>query len=305
MPSRASALTVPLGCRERLVAHYGCQVNEWLDSVPALITAAATAWGLSLGDFHDAGHASVLATATDPVGRPLVLKAWPDPGRYRRETAALRLWYADALEPVIRATDDRHAVAALSMIGDRPGGAERPLLEHGRVAEALHRLHTVAYDTPLSGLPPLGNYIAQDVLRRVHHRSTLTGDRRLTAAALSELAGLHESPHRTTVLHGDLYRENILFRHDGQPVLLDPVPMVGDAVFDWAFWTVYYRLGKDMDCRIRTALQTSGIPLPELLPWCVLLSLDGLLYYEESGDPRLPEMTTTLRALLSHASRSA
>ncbi|WP_405625014.1 aminoglycoside phosphotransferase family protein [Streptomyces sp. NBC_01396] len=294
----------PAGSRERLVAHYGPSVHEWLDTAPATIQEAAQAWGLGVTGLYDAGHASLLATATDHHGAPLLIKAWPDRDRYRREIAALRFWYTGP-ETVVQAADDRNAVAVLVMVGGRPGGSSRPHEEELLVAEALRHLHELGASSAPSDLPPLEEYVTKEVVPRIHRRQASTGHGDLTRSALAELIGLHNVPQRTTLLHGDLYRENIPFGHDGRPVLLDPVPMVGDALFDWAFWIVYYEVGQRTDQRLRRAFQTSGISVSELLPWCVLLALDGFLFYEETGDRRLAAMSIVLSALVERSRRSS
>ncbi|MFD7508385.1 phosphotransferase, partial [Streptomyces sp. NPDC059853] len=65
-------------CRERLISHYGPEISGWLDTVPARLDQAAELWKLTLGEYHDVGHASVIATADALDGRPLLLKAWAD-----------------------------------------------------------------------------------------------------------------------------------------------------------------------------------------------------------------------------------
>ncbi|OII62550.1 hypothetical protein BJP40_27365 [Streptomyces sp. CC53] len=70
-------------CQRRLVTHYGPGVSGWLDAVPTLMERAAERWKLTLGAYHDAGHASVVVTAGTFDGRPLLLKAWADPTRFR------------------------------------------------------------------------------------------------------------------------------------------------------------------------------------------------------------------------------
>jgi hypothetical protein len=42
---------------------------------------------------------------------------------------------------------------------------------------------------------------------------------------------------------------------------------------------------------------SAGIPVQMLLPWCLTQCLDGLLYYIEVGDPRVPRMTSVMRRL--------
>jgi streptomycin 6-kinase len=83
---------VPPTARRRLVDHYGPAVHSWLDAVPGLVTEAASRWGLTLVDYHDAGCASSIAVARMPGGRPVLVKAWYDPSRYIHEIVALRAW---------------------------------------------------------------------------------------------------------------------------------------------------------------------------------------------------------------------
>ncbi|RYJ30546.1 hypothetical protein CU044_1281 [Streptomyces sp. L-9-10] len=96
----------------------------------------------------------------------------------------------------------------------------------------------------------------------------------------------------------------MLFDCQGHPRLIDPLPMVGDPAFDWAFWIVYYDLGRGTDARLATASRVSRIPVPVLAPWCRLLAVDGLLFYVESGDPRAHLMAEVLTHLLASTTRS-
>lgn len=59
---------VPVACRERLTAHYGPALSAWIDAAPELLTVVACRWGLTPTAYHDAGHASVIVTATAPAG---------------------------------------------------------------------------------------------------------------------------------------------------------------------------------------------------------------------------------------------
>jgi len=99
------------------------------------------------------------------------------------------------------------------------------------------------------------------------------------------------------LLHADLYRENIPFDRSGNPVFIDPLPMMGDPAFDWAFFTVYYDLARDPVRRLELASRYSSIPIVGLLPWCLLLCFDGLLYYHDVGDMREPRMVEVLSAI--------
>ncbi|GAA2605557.1 aminoglycoside phosphotransferase family protein [Streptomyces axinellae] len=297
---------VPAGCRQRLLAHYGQEAQAWLDAAPDLLEQAAERWKLSLSDYHDAGHASVIATATAFDGRPLLLKAWTDPARYRHEVSALRLWAGGPTADVVEAADDL-AVAALELVGGCPGGAERPEREAQMAAAALQGLHTLGQRRRrTNSFPLLADHLSTEMLPRIRRRmETLDLDtwRLLVDAAFPALAGLQEDASRTTVLHTDLYRENVPFDWLGHPRLLDPLPMLGDAAFDWAFWTVYYDLGHGTDGRLAAAARISRIPILVLAPWCRALALDGLLYYLEAGDPRAPRMAEVLAGLSASTPR--
>lgn len=298
---------IPAGCRQRLLAHYGPGVAGWLDAAPDLLARAAERWKLSPAGYHDAGHASVIATATTLDGRPLVLKAWADPDRYRREVDALRLWAGGPTADVVEAADDL-AVAALELVGGRPGGAERPQRETQMVAAALQGLHTLGRRRSRSAVfPSLADYLDHEVLPRIELRAGTAEAgpwRPLVDATISTLHRLEEDTSRATVLHADLYRENVPFDWLAHPRLIDPLPMVGDPAFDWAFWTVYYDLGHGTDGRLAAAARVSRIPVPELAPWCRLLALDGLLFYLETNDPRAPRMAEVLTGLSPSTSRS-
>jgi streptomycin 6-kinase len=99
------------------------------------------------------------------------------------------------------------------------------------------------------------------------------------------------------LLHTDLYQENVPFTADGRPVFLDPLPMLGNPAFDWAFFVIYFDLARDPFTRLHVASQVSGIEAQALIAWCLPLCLDGLLYYHEVGDDREPRMREILVTL--------
>ncbi|MFJ3960851.1 aminoglycoside phosphotransferase family protein [Streptomyces sp. NPDC090036] len=295
---------LPAGCRERLLAHYGRSVQEWLEAAPRLLAEAAERWSLSLKSYHDVGHASAVAVATAPGGSPLILKAWVDPDRYRHETTALRAWAGGPTANVLKAADDL-SVAALELVGGKPGGADRPAQAAQTVAAAIHRLHALGRRRPEPGVPSLTDFLQEIVMPRIRQRAQgldLGSHEELVREAFQGLTGLQQVPARTTVLHADLYAENVLFDARQRPRLIDPHPVEGDAVFDWAFWSVYYDLERGMADRLATAARISRIPVPEITPWCRALALDGLLYYMEIRDPAEPKIAAVLASLMAFGS---
>jgi streptomycin 6-kinase len=293
----ASLGPVTTSARQRLTDHYGPVANRWLNSVPKAIDDSAAGWDLTVTGYHDAGCASVIALARDDERAPYVIKAWYDPGRYRREVEALRRW-APPLVPAVGHAADHLAVAAMRLVADRPGGAAAPAEEYGAVAHGLRRLHSRV--TPPVAFPDLTSYIKGEVLPRIHHRAAAIGTRipkYCLVQGMTAVNRLPAPPGEPVLLHADLHRENVLFGSDGSPVFIVPLPMAGDPVFDWAFWTVYYDLGRDPSERLLAAASVGGVCATRLLPWCLMLCLDGLLYYVEIADPRVGEMVAAMTAL--------
>jgi streptomycin 6-kinase len=91
---------------------------------------------------------------------------------------------------------------------------------------------------------------------RIYRRAAAVGAEIPESCLIRGMAVVNRLPLRLeerVLLHGDLYRENVLFGHNGRPVFIDPLPMTGDSVFDWAFWIVYYDLARDPSDRLLTA----------------------------------------------------
>ncbi|MGW2539794.1 aminoglycoside phosphotransferase family protein [Kitasatospora sp. NPDC001574] len=300
---------VPAGGRRRLLTHYGATVEGWLERAPGMFAEAAQRWNLTLSCYHDAGHASLLMVAREGgTGREVMLKTWPDRDRYRNEVLALRAWAAGPVPQVLGCADDL-AVMAMELVGAAPGGAPRPSGEIEPVAAALQRLHLlgVRAGVPTGALPSLQDFLDVEVLPRIHRRLRDSPGSLLPArVGWGEiLAGpLGQDASRVSVLHADLYRENVLFDSEHRPALIDPLPMVGDIVFDWAFWTVYYDLGSSTLDRFETATRTAGLDPQRLLQWCLTLCLDGLLYYREVGDERVPVMEQVITTLAGSAGQT-
>ncbi len=284
---------VPPASRRRLVDHYGPAVESWLDAVPSLMSEAASRWSLTLVRYHDAGYASSIALARTKAGESVLVKAWYDRSRYLHEIAALRAWRGRRVPEVVHAADDL-SVAALELVGGRPGGALRPPGELEAVALALADLH--ASPRPSGTFPRLDEYLDTVVQPRVDRRvNALGGD--IPAWCLEGVRRLAAGPRPDVLLHADLYRENVPFEVDERPVFVDPLPMAGDPIFDWAFWVVYYDLLRDPVPRLRLASAVAEIPEAELVSWCLCLCVDGLLYYRETGDLRAPRMADVLAVL--------
>jgi streptomycin 6-kinase len=288
---------VPPTARRRLVDHYGPAVDSWLDAVPGLVTEAASRWGLMLVNYHDAGCASSITVARTLDGRSVLVKAWYERNRYTNEIVALRTWHGRQVPKVVHQADDL-AVAALELVGGQPGGAIRPPGELEAVALALAELHAV--HGPGNTFPRLDEYLNTVVRPRIDRRLHAVGGD-IPPESIEGLRELDPYVRSDTLLHADLYRENVLFDVDRWPVFVDPLPMVGNPVFDWAFWVVYYDLLQHPVPRLRLASAIGQIQEAELVSWCLCLCVDGLLFYRETGDPRALRMADVMAILSQRA----
>jgi streptomycin 6-kinase len=194
---------------------------------------------------------------------------------------------------------DDLAIAVLELVGGQPGGATRPPGELEAVALALADLHAVR--GPGNAFPRLDEYVSTIVRPRIGRRMHDVGSG-IPPESIKGLRVPDPYVRPDTLLHADLYRENVLFDVNGRPVFVDPLPMIGDPVFDWAFWVVYYDLLRDPVPRLRLASAIGEIQEAELVSWCLCLCLDGLLFYRETGDPRAPRMAQVMAVLSAHRS---
>jgi streptomycin 6-kinase len=277
---------VPEGARARLLAHYGDVVRPWLSTVPEALNEVAIRLEILDVNYHDWGHASVVSHGRTTLGRGLVLKAPFDPIRLAREAAALRFWNGHSVPRLVSVEEDL-GVLVSELVEPGPGGSRPPEGEVTVVAEALSRLHRVALHDIDDLLPTLADYYARDVVTRMDERDKATGlvvDRALVTAVKC-LAGVLPGVGGQQVLHGDLYRENTLFDPEGRVVFIDPLPVIGPPVYDWAFWCVYYDFHQGFDERLAIASSQIG-DTTDLMPWCLLLAVDGLLYFLTIRDGR-------------------
>lgn len=285
---------VPPRARERLTAHFGPDVSNWLTHVASLVGEAAQRWDVRVSGFHDAGWTSVIALGNRSDGQHVVLKATPDRARFLRERTALRHWQrAPAVD--LLAADDERQILLIRAVGGAAGGRPRPADHEARVASVLYQLHE---ELPPYGLrvPLLADYYATEVVPRVERRAR-TLDHRVPSTVVRSIvelcAKLAAADVPPALLHSDLYAENIPFDDEGCPVFIDPLVNIGDPAFDWAFWSVYYQ-SEGIERRLAMCAEHAPCPMDRIMQWAVTLVLDGALFYLETEDPRLGEMLRVL-----------
>lgn len=289
---------LPAGAHRRLVEHYGPSVRGRLDQVETIIATAAAQFGTTIDGFHDAGWTSIVAVAHRGDGQAVILKAFVDPNRYHQEQSALAHWNGRGACRLLD-NDDTNLVLMTALVGGAPGGAPRPSDDTERVADALSRLHHVQVP-PGTAVPTLRHYYLHTVLPRMQRRATRFGaaiGEPTIRRALEVGAELCEDSHPRSMLHSDLYTENVLFDVDGNPVFIDPHPKIGSPAFDWAFWCVYFRQDGQFDTRVGLCRRRVPELADEMLAWSLTLAVDGGLYYLDTNDPGWDEMRAVLASV--------
>lgn len=292
---RAELPDLPAGVHGRLRDHYGPAVENWLHNLPSIVTNIASEWGLTVLRIHDAGWTAVLA-ACEREGEAYLLKVTPDQERFARELTALAHWSGRPVSAVAHECAVRGALL-LSAVGGLPGGIERPRDHSRRVAIRLPELHIDRVPPAGSPVPSLRHYHKTEVRPRINERLHRLAHHLDPATARLVLAIDAEqliSTMQPVMLHADLYAENVPFDADGQPVFIDPHPMVGPAAYDWAFWCVYYT-AEGFDHRLRLSHDIAAVRFDDVVRHAALLALDGYLYYLDTSDPRAKSIRDVLR----------
>jgi streptomycin 6-kinase len=289
------------GVRQRLLARFGAEIDEWLDELPGVLSSLAERWQVGFGAAIPRGSMSVVIRCRTSDGRPAVLKVSPDRERLAHEAAALDSW-ATIHTPSVLAVDE--AVGALLLEEIQPGttlvdSRTYPQLESASelltslhatgVAEARHPplAHRVQYLFD-SGTRP---YQRRPELVRVVPPELYERGRRL-AARLVE----HVSP--TALLHGDLTPRNIL---DGGAerglVAIDPAPCLGN---DLAFEAIDLLLwqAEDVDAIAERAEQLApaiDVDARRLLDWCTAFAGMTALELAEAPDSSPAQIEAAVR----------
>jgi len=277
---------LPDGVVRRLTDHYGPGIGTWLEGAARLLSDVSDGWNVDLVGFHDEGWTSVVAAGRTPCGRTVVLKAVPESDRFRRELVALRHW-PNGVACRLLDWDGATQVLLLDAVAGRLGGAARPVDHQERVARRLAALHA-RRDGGGADLPSLADYYRDRVMPRIRARAMrfrAEVDAARVSRVLTVAQTLCDSSGPASVLHADLYAENALFDEAGEPVFIDPYPMVGPPAFDWAFWCVYYRPTAGFADRLDLCLRHAACPVADVAAWVATLAVDGALYYLETGDP--------------------
>lgn len=222
---------VPDSLRENLAFVLGAERAEtWLVSAVECARRLVEDWRLTPHEVLTGGSFSLCLRCVDEDGTATVLKVPASAEDGAAEVAALQSWDGDGAARVLR-TDPGSAAILMNFLG-RVGEGSYGLADIVDLAERLHGGRPAGFDFP---------EVHENLDRRLdwarerfsedeysHHLEDLRSAEKLA----SELA---TQPGDRVLLHGDLQAKNLIVC-DGELVAVDPMPVVGPALFDIAFW---------------------------------------------------------------------
>lgn len=260
---------IPASLRENLAYGLGeVEAQRWLEHAVERAEELFDRWDLVPEEVLTGGSESLCVKCQGPDGSAQVLKLPASLPGGAAEIAALRAWRGDGAARVLR-QDPAQSAMLMNFLG-WVGMGSFTLDEVLDLADRLHVADPSSYD-----FPP----VDANVARRVTWAEDRFAEAGLEAAqadlvvAQKVLADLLFTDGPQVLLHGDLQPKNLIVSDDGLAVV-DPLPAVGPAVFDVAFWVV-----KCTDGHSLTSCQADVLALrPQLDPvalerWCWALAV--------------------------------
>lgn len=222
--------TLPAQFVEAVEANLGIsEAGEFLQKAVDIANKHAAAWDIELKEVLTGGVLSLCVLGVDSSGRRVVMKVPRDCETGCREIDALRMW-KDGVPRLRRMNVDSSAfLMDFIPSSDAPIEANEVFI----LADSLHRV-SIGLDF---NFPSLRNVLEMrmgwaEERFSVKEYSHLTSDLDL---ARHVIYWLLKTTSATVLLHGDFQRKNLIVSPNGLRTL-DPLPCIGDPVFDSAFW---------------------------------------------------------------------
>lgn len=209
--------------------------DDWLATLPPIISQAAEKWSLTVGEpYQPGGHTAWVAPARDRVGRLLALKvAWWHP-EAAHEAAGLRAWDGNGAVQ-LHAAMELADTTVLLLERCEPGTplSHRTEAEQdGVVAGLLGRLWI--QPGPGHGFRPLEQMcqLWADQFEQEAAAGQVSIDPGLAYAGSTLFRELPASAAREVLLCTDLHAGNVLAAQREPWLVIDPKPYLGDPHYD-------------------------------------------------------------------------
>lgn len=209
--------------------------EEWLASLPSVVRAIASDWGLEVDEpYEPGGQTAWVAPARGPTGDELVLKVlWPH-FEAEHEADGLRAWNGSGAV-LLHAVDAREGHVALLLERCLPGTALSARSEPEQdavIAELLPRLWLDPGAThPFRPLQAMCDAWA-DEFEAAYAPDASPLDAGLVRDGVALFRSLPATAARHVLLSTDLHAGNVLASQREPWLVIDPKPFVGDPTYD-------------------------------------------------------------------------
>ncbi len=213
--------------------------REWIATLPDVVHAAASRWGLRVGEpYQPGGVCAWVAPARAGDGSLVALKVAWQHDEARDEAEALRVWDGDGAVRLL-AAEPAHGCDVLLLEACVPGTAldevEAPEAQDEIVAGLLRRLWGAAEADsfpwrPLAGMCAWWADEYESRFERADPARRL--DAGLSRAGIELFRELPCDPRDTALLCTDLHAANVLAAEREPWLAIDPKPYVGDPAYD-------------------------------------------------------------------------
>lgn len=259
-------LDIPVDFRRDLAgrpADGGPDGDEWLASLPRLVTAAAARWSLTEPQPARYG-ACALVVPCSSRSEPVALKlTWPHP-QARHEHLALRAWAGHGAVRLVAADVGDHALLLERLDPDRS-------LESVDLLEACELIGHLLRRLDRPALPQV-DQLPIDAWRALLAATGEHVPRRLAQQAGALLSQLTPGDR---LVHGDLHYANVLAGGREPWLAIDPKPVTADPAFGvapvlWNRWPEAagaHNLRAHLRLRLGIVAEAAGVDEDQALAW--------------------------------------
>jgi streptomycin 6-kinase len=222
---------IPDSLVENLAFNLGAAAAAtWLEGAVLRARVLCQEWELRPLQVLSGGSMSLCIKCAGPGGELLVLKIPASLDGGAAEIAALRAWGGNGAARVIR-TDRATCAVLMNYLGE-VGQGGYGLEDIVDLAERLHQGDPGGYDfgTVDDNLTRRINWATDRFQEDGYERHK--GDLALAEKLVVDLVFTDDRP---VLLHGDLQAKNLILSGD-ELTAVDPLPVLGPAIFDVAFW---------------------------------------------------------------------
>lgn len=238
---------IPDNFHNRMVDVYGSSVEEWVGSLPELISKSEAEFGIKVEAPFENLTYNYIARGTNEEGRPIVLKLSFDKNELAREMRTLGAFAGRGAVEVIEWKDELGAAVLERVLPGTPLSAMKDDREGTEVfCEVFGRLRSPVV-TEEGDFPTMRRWFESIDRYRNHFGTEGPLPEHWVVRAEETLEELLRTTTETVLIHGDLHHENILQHGDCDWAVIDPKGITGDIHFEAIQYLLNY-VSRDGDC---------------------------------------------------------